>query len=82
MAHRTHIEDLKESIQVRFPTRDHFLVISRTKHPSNSVSLASLDDLLLYFRDRPKSGMWRGSECALLVQLTLLADSLRRAQTR
>ena len=52
-ARQTHIEDLKELVQVRIPSCDHVFVIPGMEKSSESTALAPLLDLLLYFFNRP-----------------------------
>ena len=51
--HLTHVEDLKDPIQVRLPTRNLILVVPRAKESRDAAPLTLFDDLLLDFRDGP-----------------------------
>ena len=51
--HLTHVEDLKDPIQVRLPTRNLILVVFRAKKSRDTAPPTLFDDLLLYFRDGP-----------------------------
>ena len=51
--HLTHVEDLKDPIQVRLPTRNLILVVPHKKKTKDAAPPALFDDLLLYFRDGP-----------------------------
>ena len=63
--HWAHVEDPKEPVQVRLPGRNHFFVIPRMKKSGNSMSLASLDDLVLYCRDSPAIGRMVGGRARI-----------------
>ena len=51
--HLTHVEDMKDSIQIRLPTRNLILVAPRANKSRDPAPLTLFDDLLLYFRDGP-----------------------------
>ena len=50
---RTHVEDVEESVQVRFPLRNHILVAPGVYKSSEPVPLTSFHNLLLYFGNGP-----------------------------
>ena len=47
----THVEDLKDPIQVRLPTRNLILVVPRVKKSGDAAPPTLFDDLILDFRD-------------------------------
>ena len=54
--HSTHIEDLKNPIQLHPPTRNLSLPIARSKVFDEFVLAGQFLDLLLYFLDTPERG--------------------------
>jgi hypothetical protein len=53
-AHRTHVEDTDDPVEVGLPAGNRILVISRVKNSRDFVPLALFDDPPLYFCDSPK----------------------------
>ena len=70
----THVEDLKNPVEVRLPGCDLLFVILCVEVLRNRASFALLDDLHLYFRHgsetRPKMSPTSCPKCTVLAQLT------------
>ena len=62
-ARSTHVEDLKDPVEVGLPNCNSILVVPRVKHPRDFVPPALFGDLPLYFRDGPavENAVSRGS---------------------
>lgn len=81
---RTHIELVKESVEVRFACRNFLFVASGMEKSRDPTAPASFDDLL-YFYDSP--AVWvtasRGADGTRvsLIQPTSLVSLWRRIQT-
>ena len=46
-SYATHVEDMKDPVEVRPPGRDRLFVILRMEHPRDPISLTPLSDVLL-----------------------------------
>jgi len=80
---RTHVEDLKDLVEVQLPGGDRLLVVLRAEVPRDRIPFIPLDQLLLNVCHGPKieSILVDGSRCMFLARLTTSIDLSHHTRT-
>ena len=61
---------MKDPVEVRLPSGNHILVVSRVKKPRDTMPLALFDNLPLYLRNGPVIGSTIGRRLEMCVDVS------------